>query len=130
MLCSFDAEPLEQSEISITKCQSEEADQRIIRHVLHIIDNYDEFKRIVVNTIDTDILVLLISYVGRMENIDPDVEIYAYLTAGRKYYNITKISKSFGKEVCLAVLLLFKTGCDTVLSFNGKGKVQSLGCMV
>ena len=27
VLCSFNAEPLEQSDISITKCQSEEADQ-------------------------------------------------------------------------------------------------------
>ena len=43
VLCSFDAEPLGESDFSITKCQSEEADQRIIRHVLHIVDNYAEF---------------------------------------------------------------------------------------
>ncbi len=126
VLCSFDAEPLEQSDVSITKCQSEEADQRIIRHVLHIIDNYDEFKRVVVNTIDTDVLVLLISYVGRMENIDPGIEIYAYLTAGKKYYNIAEISKRLGKEVCLALPFFYcLTGCDTVSSLTGKGKCKA-----
>ena len=46
VLCSFDYEPHDVSDISITKCQSEEADQRIVRHVLHILDNYAEYKRI------------------------------------------------------------------------------------
>ena len=57
VLCSFDSEPLHHSDISITKCQSEEADQRIVRHVLHILYNYNDFKWIVVNTIDTDVLI-------------------------------------------------------------------------
>ena len=125
VLCSFDAEPLHQSDISITKCQSEEADQRIVRHVLHAIDNYAQFKRIIVNTIDTDVLVLLISYVGRVEEMDPDMEIYAYLTSGKKYYNIVEISKSLGKEVCLALPFFYcLTGCDTVSSLTGKGKCK------
>ena len=126
MLCSFDAEPLEQSDISITKCKSEEADQRIIRHVLHIVDDYAEFKRIVINTIDTDVLVLLISYLGRLEITDSDVEIYAYLTAGKKYYSIREITESLGKEVCLALPFFYcLTGCDTVSSLNGKGKCKA-----
>ena len=128
VLCSFDAESLEQSEFFITKCQSEEADQRIIRHVLHIIHSYDKFERIVINTIDTDVLVLLISYVGRMKSIgpSPNLEIYAYLTAGKKYYNIREITKSLGKEVCLALPFFYcLTGCDTVSSLNGKGKCKA-----
>ena len=44
VLCSFDCEPLHHSDISITKCQSEEVDQRIVRHVLHILYNYNEIK--------------------------------------------------------------------------------------
>ena len=84
VLYSFDAEPLEQPDSSITKCQSEEADQRIIRHVLHVIESYNEYKRIVVRTIDSDVLVLLISYLGRVENLDgADKEIHANLNAMR-----------------------------------------------
>ena len=113
VLCSFDAEPLRQSDVSIVKCQSEEADQRIIRHVLHIVDSYDEFNPVVINTIDTDVLVLLISYFGRLETIDPDIEIYAYLTAGKKYYDVRDITKSLGKEVCLALPFFYcLTGFD------------------
>ena len=85
-VCSFDNEPFHHSYISITNCQSEEADQRIIRHVLHIVDNYDEFKWIVVDKIDTDVLILLISFVGQMENVDPGLQIYAQLTAGTVSY--------------------------------------------
>ena len=55
VLCSFGPEPFDHSDISITECKSEEGDQRIVRHVLHTIDNYAEFKRIVINTIDTDV---------------------------------------------------------------------------
>ena len=73
-LCSFDPEPLSQSDISITKCQSEEADQNLIRHTLHIIENYIHFKRIVVRTIDTDFLILLISYIGQLSEIRPDIK--------------------------------------------------------
>ena len=83
VLYSFDAEPLEQPDSSITKCQSEEADQRIIGHV---IESYNEYKRLVARTIDSNVLVLLISYVGRVENLDPVIEIYANLTNGKEYY--------------------------------------------
>ena len=126
VLCSFEAEPLEQPGTCITRCQSEEADQRIIRHVLHVIDSYAQFKRIVINTIDSDVLVLLISYIGRVEKLDPAMEIFAYLINGRKYFNVTQISNSLGKEVCLALPFFYCfTGCDTVSSLTGKGKCKA-----
>ena len=36
------------------------------------------------------VTIVLISSltVGRMENIDPSIKIYGYLTAGKKYYNV------------------------------------------
>ena len=127
VLCSFDCEPLEHSDASIKKCQAEEADQRVVRHVLHLIGNYDEFDLIVINTIDTDVLILLISFVGRIENINPSIRIYAYLTAGKKFYNISEIARKLGKDVCVALLFFYCfTGCDTVSSLTGKGKCKAL----
>ena len=80
-----------------------------------------------INTIDTDVLILLISFVGRKENIDPSIRIYAYLTAGKKYYNISEIAKKLGKDVCIALLFFYcLTGCDTVSSLTGKGKCKAL----
>ena len=126
VLSSFNAEPLAQSDTNIIKCQSEEADQRIIRHVLHVIESYAQYKRIVIRTIDSDVLVLLISYAGRLQNLDPEVEIFAYLTNGKKYYNVVEISSSLGREVCFALAFFYCfTGCDTVSSFTGKGKCKA-----
>ena len=126
ILCSFDSEPVNHSDVSITKCQSEEADQRIIRHVLHIIGNYANYKRIVVNTIDMDVLILLISFIGRIDDIDPELDIFAYLINGRKYYNIRDIASNLGKDMCLALPFFYcLTGCDTVSSLTGKGKCKA-----
>ena len=52
ILCSVDSEPVNHSDVSITKCQSEEADQRIIRHVLHIIGNYEYHRHGCLDTVD------------------------------------------------------------------------------
>ena len=63
VLCSSAIETIDLQDVSITNCQSEEADQRLIRHTLHCIS--DEYKNSVVRTVDTDVLILLISYVGQ-----------------------------------------------------------------
>ena len=44
--------------VSVRSCKAEEADQRLVRHTLNLIDN--GYKNILVRTIDTDVLVLLI----------------------------------------------------------------------
>ena len=44
--------------VSVRSCEAEEADQRLVRHTLNLIDN--GYKNILVRTIDTDVLVLLI----------------------------------------------------------------------
>ena len=71
-------------------------------------------------------LILLISYVGCLEEIDPNVEIFAYLVNGRKYYNIRELCNYLGKEVCRALPFFYcLTGCDTVSSLTGKGKCKA-----
>ena len=54
---------------SIRECQSEEADQRVIRHTLHCVGQHI-YKQIVVRTIDTDVFLLLISYLGGFTSYD------------------------------------------------------------
>ena len=44
--------------VSVRSCEAEEADQRLVRHTLNLMDN--GYKNILVRTIDTDVLVLLI----------------------------------------------------------------------
>ena len=112
--------------VSIVKCQSEEADQRIIRHSLHCVDQ-DFYNQIVVRTIDTDVLILLISNLGgfRYDAIS-DVDIYANMINSSIYYDIGKIVAFLGTEVCKALPFFYSfTGCDIVPSFYGKGKCKA-----
>ena len=49
------------TEVKITECQSEEADQRLVRHTLHFLSPCFSFEKIFINTTDTDVLILLIA---------------------------------------------------------------------
>ena len=47
--------------------------------------------------IDTDVLVLLISYIGKVEL--NDIEIHAYLINSDRYYNIKQIMQELGSDI-------------------------------
>ena len=77
VLCSTSIETLDSHDISITHCQSKEADQRLIRHALHCISA--QYKKIVVRTVDTDVLILVMSYVSQFYDLCTDVNIYPHM---------------------------------------------------
>ena len=59
-------------------CKAEEADVKLIRHALHCLN--EGYKLILVKTIDSDVLVLLISYFGKnIIEADPPFTLYADL---------------------------------------------------
>ena len=62
--------------ISQSHSQSEEADQRLIQHTLHCISAWH---KIVVSTVDTDVLILLMSYMSQYKDLCTDVNIYAHM---------------------------------------------------
>ena len=68
----------------VCPCETEKADQRLVGHTLNLINN--GCKNILIHTIDTDILVLLISYIRQVEL--NDIEIHAYLINSDRYFNI------------------------------------------
>ena len=126
VLCAPDTEPINLPDISISKCQSEEADQRLVRHTLHCLSYFQLYKRVVVRTIDTDVLILLISYVGQYFYLNSDVDVYAELINTPTYYNIIEICKSLGLDICNALPFFYAfTGCDIVSSFYNKGKCKA-----
>ena len=63
------------TQLSLRPCKAEGGDQHLVRHTLNLINN--AHKNIFVRTIDTNVLVLLISYIGQFEV--NDIEIYAYV---------------------------------------------------
>ena len=77
-------------------------------------------------TIDTDVLVLLISYVSQYIDEHSDMEIYASMINTNTFYNIKYIVLTVDSDVCSALPFFFAfTGCDTVSSFFGKGKCKA-----
>ena len=91
-------------------------------YTLNLIHN--GYKNILVRTIDTDVLVLLISHIGRVEL--GDVDIHAYLINSEIYYGIRAIIQELESNICRALPFLYAlSGCDTVSSFYGKGKCKA-----
>ena len=126
VLCSSPVETVDlHNEVSITSCQSEEADQRIIRHALHCI--LEQYKKVVVRTVDTDVLILLISYVGQFYEKCSNIWIYAnIMNSSCQYYDIIAAVDALGSETCVALPFQYAfTGCDIVSSFFSKGKCKA-----
>ena len=82
----------------------EEAGQRLVRHIFNLINN--SYKNILIRLIDTDVLVLLISYNGQVEL--NDIEIHACLINWDRYYNVKHHSRTwFWYFSCFTFLLGF-----------------------
>ena len=110
----------------IRKCQSEEANQRVIHHTLHCIGQ-QIYKQIVVQTIDTDFLILVISYLGGFISYDTSaVNVYAEMINSSIFYDIGKIIAFLGPDIFKALSFFCAfTRCNIVASFYGKGKCKA-----
>ena len=103
----------------LAPCSHEEADTRIFLHAVHCANK--GHRRIMIRTVDTDVLVLAISIVARLEN----TEIWIAFGTGKhlRYIPAHEIVKELGSEKSKALPMFHAfTGCDTVSSFAGKGK--------
>ena len=84
---------------------------------------HNGYKNILVCTIDTDVVVLLISHIGWVEL--GDVHIHAYLVNSEIYYGIRAIIQELESNICCTLPFFYAlAGCDTVSSFYGKGKCK------
>ena len=120
---------LQSSSISLVpelKCSHEEADTRMILHAKHIQGP------ILIHADDTDVLVLLLSH----SNVLGDVYIKAGRGSKSRIIQIKRIVENLTKDLAtvIGVQDFLKsliglhaiTGCDTVSTFTGKGKVKAL----
>ena len=104
---------------SLAPCTHEEADTRLMGHILDA--SLCGHWRIMIRTNDTDVVVLAASIV----NTIPAEELWVAYGTGKHLQNIAAhaIASSLGRERA-AVLPMFHalTGCDTVSFFAGRGK--------
>ena len=90
------------TQVSVRPSEAEETDQRLVRHILNLINGY---KNILVCTTETDISVLVISYISKVEL--NDIEIYAYLINSDRCYSIKQIKRELGSDIFLAFPFLY-----------------------
>ena len=82
-------------------------------------------RRIMLRTVDTDVVVLAVSTVVSMEN----TQLWIVFGTGKhlRYIPAHEIATSLGAEKAQTLPMFHAfTGCDTVSSFAGKGKKTAL----
>lgn len=101
-------------------CNQEEADTRMI---LHAADGITEgCKRIVIRTVDTDVVVIAIALVQSLPGCE---KFWIAFGVGKmfRFLDITAMSEALGPEKCAGLLAFHAfTGCDITSCFKGHGK--------
>ncbi len=103
-------------------CNHEEADTRIIVHVLHALCQGMKSK---VGAVDTDVVFILTGAFFELSQAQPLVDIWVAFSMGKNYrfYSINTIYSRLGEQKSRALPVFHAlTGCDTTSSFKGKGK--------
>ena len=103
----------------IAPCNHEEADSRIMLHVAQ--GAAQGHAKIMIKTVDTDIVVLATAYVVKLSI----QELWVDFGVGKHTRCIPahKIAQDLGPDTCEALPFFHSiTGCDTVSAFAGRGK--------
>ena len=114
-------------EVPLLQCHHEEADTRLIFHLMKILDTLPEAP-CNIRSNDTDVMILLLYHVANAQVL-PNVWLDAGLCANntRRHINITNLVDNMDIELLDALPGLHAlTGCDYTASFMNKGKVKTL----
>ena len=106
----------------LAPCNHEEADTRIFVHARHASVN--GMKKILIRTVDTDVVILAIAFAKRLKV----EELWVAFGVGKqlRYVPIHKIAGSLTIQQCEGLPFFHAlTGCDTVSYFSGKGKTTA-----
>ncbi len=111
-------------------CNHEEADTRIIVHLLHALQN--GAVTALVRTVDTDVVVILVGKFKQLKERRENLDIWVAFGMGKtfSYLSINHLCLSLGEQKsCSLPLFHAITGCDTTSAFYGKGKKSAwLAC--
>ena len=104
-------------------CNHEEADTRIVVHLLHALEH--GMRTIKVRTADSDVIAILVGAFFDLTSTHPSADIWVAFGTGKhfRFYSINTICTSIGEPRARA-LPVFHTfsGSDTTSAFRGRGK--------
>ena len=111
-------------EVGELKTSQEEADTRIILHAKYA----SGYKSIILVADDTDILLLCLRFCN---DIDPNIYIQRSSKSRIRLIDVKKLASAIGRGVCNSLIGMHSfTGCDTVSSFSGHGKLSALKILI
>ena len=104
----------------ISPCNQSDADTRVMCHVADI----DELEKILVLTVDTDLVVIALGVFHKLNTAELWIEMG--VGGSKQWIPIHKYSQLLGEDVCKALPFWFAlTGCDTTSHFYGIGKLTA-----
>ena len=109
------------SEVAELASTHEEADTRILLHAKHASHDYSA---IVIVAEDTNVFILCLAF---QRQIDSAMHIKCESASRVRYTDVRKVAGVIGQNACTSLLSLHAyTGCDSVSSFTGRGKLAAL----
>ena len=107
---------------NIDPCNHEEADTRIFTHIADAI-NRQQMTRIVVYTVDTDVVVLTVSAVARLEE---QQIVVAFGSQQNRFIDTNAIFVLLGRQKARVFTMFHAiTGCDNVYFFVKKSAMKT-----
>lgn len=110
----------------VGKCNHEEADTRIVLHVLHSLQ--EGARTILVRTVDSDVVVILVYHFNSFLDIAEDCQLLIHFGLGnnKRIIDVEKITTALGPRRSRALPLWYAlTGCDSTSSIRGKSKTMA-----
>ena len=104
-------------------CVKEEADSRIVIHVIHAIES--GYLSISIRTVDSDVLVILVGHFSTFLSINPTIKLWVAFGTVKDFriFYINQFFSDLGEEFSKALPVIHTfSGCDTASSLTRKGK--------
>ena len=95
------------TEITITVCQTQEAFQRLICHMLRCLPSYFSYEKTTIHTIDTDVMILLIAYLSDILRKNFNVLVYAKMVKSGVYHDIRTMILALDHPTSVALPFCF-----------------------
>ena len=105
------------------KCKQEEADTRIIIHILHALTCGS--LNVLVKTSDSDVIIILVHHFPQFSQVSKGCSVMVKFGIGKsqKLINIRELHDGLGPNRSKALpLFVALTGCDTTSSLKGHSK--------
>ena len=123
VICTLDRDVIYRQPMDnagLAPCSHEQADSRMMVHVAHAANTYNN---ILIRTVDSDVVVLAVYAFAQLTS-SPN-ELWVAFGTGKHYRLIPahKICAAIGLDKCLGLPMFHAfTGCDTDSCFSGRGK--------